>query len=63
MAPRRAWAASESLLDGEPPTDWATRTSATADASVLAGNHYSVLRPPTVDVLAADLLAWLHTVA
>ena len=50
-----AWFASDTLLDGRPPTDWARHTNGPVDVRIVPGNHYTIVRPPAVERIASQL--------
>ncbi|MDP9220207.1 MAG: amino acid adenylation domain-containing protein, partial [Actinomycetota bacterium] len=55
-APIGAWWANGSLLSEQPPADWSRRTSGLVRSETVPGNHYTIMRPPVVDLLAAALV-------
>ncbi len=59
QAPLSVWWASQSLRGGRPPVDWHRFTSGLVQQEVLAGNHFTLLRPPACLALATQLEARL----
>ncbi|HUP32601.1 MAG TPA: amino acid adenylation domain-containing protein [Gaiellaceae bacterium] len=59
-APLRLVWAEETLFDGVPPTDWTRHSHGGVEQAVLTGaHHYSVLDPPHLVTLVAQLGQWL----
>ena len=54
-SPLHVWWARQSCVEGTPPTDWSKHTEAGIYEEILDGDHYTFLRPPNSEKLAARL--------